>query len=78
MVRLKVLCSLFEPSLPPTRCGGAYEFVYDPACRDYDWLVVFDELPVKCEHLFCPREQTILCTWEPVSISSGCSLRLSA
>ena len=30
--------------------------------------MVFDELPVKCEHLFCPREQTILCTWEPVSI----------
>ena len=70
MVRIKVLCSLFDPSLPPTRCGGAYEFVYDWACADYDWLVVFDELPVKCEHLFCPREQTILCTWEPVSIKS--------
>ena len=68
MVRIKVLCSLFEPSLPPTRCGGSYEFVYDSACRDYDWLVVFDELPSEAEELRCPQERTILCTWEPVSI----------
>ena len=70
MVRIKVLCALFDPSLPPTRCGGAYEFVYDSACRDYDWLVVFDELPSRCERLACPKERTILCTWEPVSIKS--------
>lgn len=70
MVRIKVLCALFDPSLPPTRCGDAYEFVYDSACRDYDWLVVFDELPSRCERLACPKERTILCTWEPVSIKS--------
>ena len=70
MVRIKVLCSLFDSSLPPTRCGGNYEFVYDSAGRDYDGLVVFDEMPVDREVLRCPREQTILCTWEPVSIKS--------
>mgnify|MGYP003320935205 CR=1 FL=1 len=70
MVRIKVLCALFKPSLPPLRCGGDYEFVYDPACADYDWLVVFDEMPVDCEVLRCPKERTILCTWEPVSIKS--------
>lgn len=44
-------------------------FVSDPDCRDYDWLVVFDEMrSVKSEILACPKERTILCTWEPVSI----------
>ena len=70
MVRIKVLCALFKPSQPPTRCAGTHEFVYDPACEDYDWLVVFDEMPVDREILRCPRERTILCTWEPVSIKS--------
>ena len=70
MVRIKVLCNLFKPSLPPMCCDGKYEFVYDWACEDYDWLVVFDELPVDYEVLRCPRERTILCTWEPVSIKS--------
>ena len=70
MIRIKVLCALFKPSQPPTRCAGTHEFVYDPACEDYDWLVVFDEMPVEREVLRCPRERTILCTWEPVSIKS--------
>ena len=53
-------------------------FVGDLACDDYDWLVVYDEMPtgtvgtVKdgCERLRCPRARTILCTSEPVSIKS--------
>ena len=68
-VRIKVLCSLFRGS-PATRWGSDYEFIYDPSCADYDWLVVFDEMPVESEKLRCPRERTILCTWEPVSIKS--------
>ena len=44
-------------------------FTYDPSCRDYDWLVVFDEMP-SSEVLACPREHTILMTWEPTSIKS--------
>ena len=70
MVRIKVLCRFFSSSTPSTRIDGKYEFVYDPDCPDYDWLVVFDEMPVERETLRCPRERTILCTWEPVSIKS--------
>ena len=70
MVRIKVLCGLFKSSMPPTRFDGRYEFIYDSNCPEYDWLAVFDEMPVACEELRCPREQTILCTWEPVSIKS--------
>ena len=51
-------------------------FVYDPACEDYDWLVVYDEMPSAdigtfkkgCEKLLCPKECTILATEEPISI----------
>ena len=45
-----------------------YLFTYDPACRDYDWLVVFDDLVDGTETLACPRERTILATWEPVGV----------
>ena len=55
-----------------------YVFVDDPACDRYDWLVVFDEMPDEdrgtfrkgCEELKCPREHTILCTWEPTSVKN--------
>lgn len=55
-----------------------FVFTGDPVCADYDWLVVFDELPKRdvgtfhdgYEPLRCPRERTILCTWEPVTIKS--------
>ena len=69
-MKIKVLGAGFD-SLPKKdlRMGG-HEFVYDPACTDYDWLVVYDELPASRERLRCPRERTILCTWEPVSIKS--------
>ena len=70
MIRIKVLSNLSMSSRPTNRFDDGYEFVSDPACEDYDWLVVFDELPVNFEVLRCPRERTILCTWEPVSIKS--------
>ena len=68
-IRIKVMGSMFGAFTKST-CVDRCEFVYDVACNDYDWLVVFDELPVKFENLRCPRERTILCTWEPVSIKS--------
>ena len=68
-IRIKVMGSVFG-RLTESACIGPYEFVYDVACADYDWLVVFDELPVASEALRCPRERTILCTWEPMSIKS--------
>lgn len=53
-----------------------YTFVTDPSCSDYDWLVVYDEMPSNsigtikkgCEELRCPKECTILATQEPISI----------
>ena len=69
-IRIKVMGPMFGAFTKSTRVGDRYEFVYDAACRDYDWFVAFDELPVTSERLACPRERTILCTWEPVSIKS--------
>ena len=69
-IKIKVLGPMFGDVTAATVVDGKYEFSYDPACADYDWLVVFDELPVKSEPLRCPQERTILCTWEPVSIKS--------
>ena len=68
-IRIKVMGSMFGGFTAPTSMSR-HEFIYDVACADYDWLVVFDELPVACEELKCPKERTILCTWEPVSIKS--------
>lgn len=71
MTKIKVLCGFKE------RAGGpyfeyapGYVFTQDRDCRDYDWLLVFDEMPIDKEELACPRERTILATWEPVSIKS--------
>jgi len=53
--------------------GGVYEyapgwsFVSGSQCRDYDWLVCYDELPENIR-LVCPRSHTILATCEPISI----------
>ena len=66
-IRIKVMGPMFGAFTKST-CVDCYEFVYDAACAEYDWLVVFDELPVAFERLRCPAENTILCTWEPVSI----------
>lgn len=51
-----------------------YVFTLDAACDDYDWLVVYDEMSRQkigtlkggYEPLRCPKEHTILCTWEPI------------
>lgn len=52
------------------------QFIADARCRDYDWLVVYDDMPRKnsgsirheTEPLACPKEHTILITAEPPSI----------
>ena len=55
--------------------GGRYRFTCDPACQDYDWLCVYDEIPKdwpELEHgrvrLRCPASHTMLLTQEPVSV----------
>ena len=68
-IRIKLTGPMFGTFMTST-CFGRYEFIYDASCGDYDWLVVFDELPTRCERLACPKKRTILCTWEPISIKS--------
>ncbi len=51
-------------------------FILDSDSRDYDWLVVYDDLPssgserltVSHEDLACPQENTLLLTYEPASV----------
>ncbi len=51
-------------------------FITDTQCRDYDWLVVYDDLPpmgnerlsLGVEDLACAPENTVLITYEPGSV----------
>ena len=71
-------------------CGGVFEhegvtFIHKSTCREYDWLLVYDDMPKRnagtiqreVEQLACPREQTILVTAEPPTIKlyPGCYTR---
>lgn len=52
------------------------EFVFERDARDYDWLIVYDDLPARpgeekkttFEELACPRAHTLLVTTEPSSV----------
>lgn len=55
--------------------GDRYRFTCDPACQDYDWLCVYDELASNYPgveggklRLRCPQAHTMLLTQEPVSL----------
>lgn len=50
---------------------GRCDFIFDPAARDYDWLVVYDDLDRRNPHepLACPARHTLLLTGEPSSIT---------
>lgn len=75
-MKIKVITKKTAAGGPGFEYRPGYFFSMDAACDDYDWLVVFDELPDKptgtigrgFERLACPRENTILATWEPTSI----------
>lgn len=56
----------------PFEYAPGWVFTPDTACADYDWLVVFDDLK-RDETVTCPKERTILATWEPVSIKNYCT-----
>lgn len=55
---------------------GRCHFIFDAEARDYDWLVVYDDLPScgderfskRVETLACPRAQTLFVTSEPSSV----------
>lgn len=49
-------------------------FDFDVDCRDYDWLVVYQDIPksggmLAEEKLVCPKEKTMLITGEPSTIT---------
>ena len=75
-MRIKVLWRGSEVGADDFEYRPGYVFVTDPTCEDYDWLVVYDEMPSAdigtfkkgCEKLLCPKECTILATQEPISI----------
>ena len=75
-VRIKVISRGSTIGAADFEYRPGYVFVTDPSCSDYDWLVVYDEMPstsigtIKkgCEELQCPKECTLLATQEPVSI----------
>lgn len=77
-VKIKVLSNASGIGIPDVEPRPGFVFAFDPSCTDYDWLVVFDELPFSdrgtycngCEELCCSSAHTILATWEPVSIKS--------
>ncbi len=53
---------------------GNCHFTFDNDAKEYDWLVVYHDLPREpmslcTEKLCCPREKTILITTEPSSIT---------
>jgi hypothetical protein len=51
---------------------GNCQFIFDMDCRDYDWLVIYNDLPSShpLEELCCPAKQTLLVTTEPSSIKA--------
>ena len=80
-LRVKVISNLAEamwlhqfPHNEPV--WGDCEFVFDRAATDYDWLLVYDDLPPRegeskkdaREALACPRAHTLLVTTEPSSV----------
>jgi len=81
LIRVKVLATVspldFLHQLPSQRPDwGRCHFIFDPLERNYDWLVVYDDLPAKQgepgaqrnEDLSCPHEHTLLTTSEPSTI----------
>ncbi len=64
----------FLPGSNPT--VGRCHFVFDRETRNYDWIVVYDDLPSSQgerhsrweEALACPRERTLLLTSEPATV----------
>ncbi len=48
------------------------EFILDPHAEDYDWLVVYNDLPPDISEMLlpCPQDNTILVTTEPSTIKA--------
>lgn len=75
MIRIKYLHKHVYRTPKSTIERDGCLFIADPDCKEYDWLLVYDEMPIgtspgtyEIEELACPREHTILVTQEPPSI----------
>ena len=66
-MRIKIISSWKTRFLPEKVIWKGVEFTRDPACTDYDWVMVYDELPrdMKYAELHCSLDRTILVTQEP-------------
>lgn len=84
-IRIKyITCGSCEESNKQIEHNGCV-FICDPACRDYDWFVLYDDMPRQnvgsilheVEKLACPATHTILITQEPPTIKlyPGCFTR---
>lgn len=75
-VRIKVIRKKQGKVPPPFLFRDRYLFIWDSECDEYDWVVVYDEMPTEdagtfrngAEVLRCPAGHTILLTVEPISI----------
>lgn len=75
MIKVKVIQKGISVNAYSIERNGCI-FIYDASCKEYDWLVVYDEVPKEdvgsiqkqSEQLMCPQEHTILVTSEPPSI----------
>ncbi|MCH9705659.1 MAG: glycosyltransferase [Proteobacteria bacterium] len=60
--------------LPKSGCWGNVRFTLDRTASNYDWLVVYDDVKAHQsskfseEKLACPKENTILITYEPSAV----------
>lgn len=69
---------IFRRQLPADGCWGRCRFVFDPGATQYDWLAVYDDLPVLpgeknsryIESLPCAPQHSLLVTVEPSSIKT--------
>ena len=82
MIKVKLICkdepAFYRAQLPDQHpCWGDCEFIFDQGGTEYDWLVVYDDLPSQQVNgvkrpgiidLHCPPENTILVTMEPSNI----------
>ena len=81
LIKVKVISPFsnrwFLHQLPKNMTWGECVFTLDASETKYDWLVSYNNIPknpltkskCNCVDLTCPREQTILTTTEPASIS---------
>lgn len=77
-MKIKIIKKGMTIDEPTFEYAPGFVFTYSAACDDYDWLVVYDEMPKDdvgtfrdgYEPLACPRERTIFLTQEPTSIKS--------